>query len=131
MDRENESQISISHAGCRGTCKTYDLTLLPSGLVLYDGVRYVKTIGKARTHIERSKYDELLLEFERISFFSLGECVLVLDAPSTVTTVTVHGRSKSVRHTYDCDGSTALADLEDRVERTVNSRQWTEQSRKP
>lgn len=131
MDRENESRISISHAGCRGTCSIYDLTLLPSGLVLYNGVRFVKTLGKAQTHIERSKYEELLVQFERINFFSLGECALVLDAPYTVTTVAVQGKSKTVRHTYDCNGSTALADLEDQIEQTVDSRQWTEPAKNP
>jgi len=137
-DRAADSRITISHSGCRGSCPVYDLTLFPSGLVLYNGVRYVKTIGKAQTQIQPNTYRAFLLDFDRVNFFSLGECALTMDAPGTTTTVAAYGRSKTVHHTGGCileprTEATAnskqwieLTDLEARIEATVNSKQWTE-----
>src|SRR5690349_7844312 len=60
-----DSRITISHTGCRGSCAVYELTLFPSGLVLYNGVRHVKTIGRAQTQIQPNKYKAFLLDFDR------------------------------------------------------------------
>lgn len=132
------SRITISHSGCRGSCAVYDLTLFPGGLVLYNGVRYVRTLGTARARIQPSAYQAFLLDFDRINFFSLGECALTMDAPETATTVAVRGKSKTAHHTGRCPTESGLGvtvsskewsdltDLEARIEMTVNSRQWTD-----
>ena len=132
-----DSRITISHSGCRGTCAIYDVTLFPSGLVLYNGVKHVKTIGKAQTQIQPSTYKAFLVELDRLNFFSLGECALTIDAPGTTTTVAVQGKRKTVHHTGGCiteskvdaTGNSRrwieLTDLETRIEASVNSSQWT------
>ena len=95
-------------------------------------------IFSEQTQIQPNTYRAFLLDFDRVNFFSLGECALTMDAPGTTTTVAAYGKSKTVHHTGGCileprTEATAnskqwieLTDLEARIEATVNSKQWTE-----
>lgn len=126
VDDTKESKISISHSGSRGPSPVYEITVFPDGLVLYTGFRHVKKVGKEKAHIDPMKYNEFIQEFERIRFFSIiEECPMAMDIPLTTVSVTVKGEMNIVRYNVPCGKIEGLPLLEEKIEETVNSKQWT------
>jgi hypothetical protein len=122
----NKSQISISHSACRGRCPVYDLTLLPDGLVLYNGIRNVKLIGKGQSRIESGTYRDLLRRVTEINFFSLPECVEADDAPSVSIAVLFNNKKKILWYSdvMPLYCGEELKKLQGEIEIIVNSKQW-------
>src|SRR6185503_19594813 len=96
----------------------------------------VKLVGQAESSISQEKLRELILAFEKINYFKLralyetpndGCKDWVTDGPTAITSLTINGRSKSVRHYSGCLGMAVLAEL-DKLERAIddaaNTAQW-------
>lgn len=130
--------ITLERTQCFGTCPMYKLTIFSDGRVSYDGMKYVKKVGKASGRISRAKLDELVLEFNNIKYFNLpdsfqpGEKTCpqeATDMPSAITSFTWRGRSKTIWHYHGCRGPSTLellTKLENKIDEVVNVKQWTE-----
>jgi len=129
--------ITLERTVCFGTCPNYRLTIFSDGLVSYEGIRFVKRMGKATGRISRAKLKDLVLEFTNIDYFNLpdsfqpGEKTCPqesTDMPSATTSLTWQGRSKTITHYHGCRGVGTLellTKLENKIDEAVNVKQWT------
>lgn len=63
--------VTLKRWGCFWGCPVYTVDVYPSGDVLYNGVRNVKTIGPARWVITKSKVDALHALFRTNGFANM------------------------------------------------------------
>lgn len=131
-----DTLITLERTPCYGMCPMYKITISADGTVVFQGTRFVKTVGAARTAISPSKVRELIDAFARIKYFELNNQYATrtdgckqwfTDNPSAITSITVNARSKTVRHDYGCRGVDVLTDLEKlerEIDLAVNSDQW-------
>ncbi|MEK6287530.1 MAG: DUF6438 domain-containing protein [Acidobacteriota bacterium] len=131
-----DTLITLERTGCYGMCPIYKLTISADGSVLFEGNRFVKKVGTAKSAISQEQIRELIVAFEKINYFDLkdryerpeDDCKQwVTDHPSALTSITLNGTSKSVIHYYGCRGVEVLAKLEkleQAIDDAVNSAQW-------
>ena len=139
-DRSSQSAtsaaaITLERTACFGSCPVYSLSVSASGDVQYEGRANVRKIGLATGKVPRDQVDALLSELERGGYFSFAERYTVsepacgryaTDSPTTITSVTLRGRTKRIAHDYGCGGAPgALVVLERRIDEALNSGQWT------
>lgn len=129
--------ITLERTRCFGACPVYKLTIFSDGHVSYEGIKYVRKIGKATGHISRAKLNDLVEEFTNIYYFNLPasytpgtkQCPqVVTDLPSAITSLTWQRRSHSINHYQGCRGSStleALTELENKIDEVVNVTKWT------
>jgi len=128
--------ITLERTRCYGFCPSYVLKISATGKVTYEGRASVKLVGQAESSISQEKLRELILAFEKINYFELrasyetpndGCKDWVTDGPTAITSLTINGRSKSVRHYSGCRGIAVLAELEkleQAIDDAANSQQW-------
>ena len=70
----------------------------------------------------------MVSEFERVGYFSLSDAYeerVITDASSATTSITVEGKTKTIRHYHgDLNAPKELTELEDKIDQIVNSAQW-------
>lgn len=120
--------ITLERTACFGACPVYELTVYGNGTVVYEGDRFVTEVGIRTTIISEEKVQRLVSEFQGIDYFALSdsyEDVMVTDLPSAITSITIQGRTKRVRHYHgDLRAPQELTKLENRIDEIVNSSQW-------
>lgn len=131
-----DTVITLERTGCYGMCPIYKITISADGSVIFEGNRFVKKVGSAKSVISQEQIRELIAAFEKFKYFDLkdryerpeDDCKQwVTDHPSAITSLTLNGRSKSVIHYYGCRGVEVLArlgKLEQAIDDAVNSAQW-------
>jgi uncharacterized protein DUF6438 len=131
-----DTLITLERTGCYGMCPIYKVSISADGAVVFEGNRFVKKVGSARSAISDEQIRELLVAFEKINYFELSDqyakpedgCKQWLtDHPSAITSITRNGKSKSVTHYYGCRGVDVLKELEkleQAIDEAVNSAQW-------
>lgn len=131
-----DTLITLERTVCYGMCPSYRLTISADGGVVFEGRRFVKTVGTAQSTISKEKLRELIDRFEKINYFRLrnryednrdGCEGVVTDHPSANTSIRINGTSKSVRHYLGCRGVEVLDDLiklEQAIDDAVNTAQW-------
>lgn len=138
LQREIPSDLSIKleRTRCYGFCPSYLLTISAAGKVTFEGRHSVKVIGPAQSSITREKLAELVRGFDDINYFGLQNAYetpndgckdWVTDGPTAITSLTINGRSKSVRHYSGCRGIAVLKDLEkleQAIDEATNVTQW-------
>ena len=114
---------------CFGVCPVYTLTIYGDGRVVYEGIRCVRIEGTITTTISEDKIKQLILEFHKIGYFSLKnsyEDRNATDMPSAFTSLTIDGKTKTVRHYHgDFSAPKKLTELENKIDQIVNPDQWT------
>lgn len=122
--------ITLERTSCYDNCPIYKLTISGDGHVVYEGEQFVNVIGRKTTQISQDKIIELVDEFYKADFFSLKdsyERYEITDNPSTITSITLNGVVKTVRHYHgDTNAPKKLIKLEDRIDEIVNSDVWVE-----
>jgi hypothetical protein len=118
--------ITLQRTVCLGLCPSYSLTIHGDGSVDYFGREFVKVTGEQTGQVSQDKVRELVDEFYRIDFFSLKSSydADILDLPTTITSITIDGRTMRVEDRYDAPQ--ALTDLEKRIDEVANSKKWVE-----
>jgi len=140
-------QIRLVRTVCFGSCPEYSITIFRDGRVLYEGRRFVRKKGKARTRLSQAQLCELRNGLEDVDFFSLRDTYTSYldgcprnstDNPSAITTVTRGGRTKTITHDLGCRSADspdelggslypeALAHFEDLIDKVTNSKEWVE-----
>jgi hypothetical protein len=120
--------ITLERTACFGTCPVYKLTIHGDGKVIYEGIRFVRVEGTIETTISEEKIEKLVSEFQKIDYFSLEDSYEernATDMPSAFTSLTVDGKTKTVKHYHgDSSAPKELTELEDKIDEIVNSNQW-------
>jgi len=130
--------ITLERTGCYGTCPIYKLKIYDDGKVEYEGTEFVKRKGKAESRITTDALQDLAREFEKIDYFKLDDnyggesrnCPESwTDYPTAITSLNWKDQKKTVRHYHGCRGSAVLEQLtalEDKIDKTVNTKRWIE-----
>ena len=120
--------ITLERTACKGKCPVYTLSIYGNGTVVYEGKDYVKVQGRQTTAISEDQVRQLIAEFQKVDYFALEDSYeefMATDMPSTYTSLTVGGKTKTVRHYHgDFSAPEELTALEDRIDDIVNSDQW-------
>ena len=128
--------ITLERTRCYGFCPSYLLKISATGKVTFEGRFSVKFVGSAESSISREKLGELIRVFEKINYFDLRAAYetpndgckdWVTDGPTAITSLTINGRSKLVRHYSGCRGIAVLAELEkleQAIDDAANTEQW-------
>ena len=131
-----DTQITLERTGCYGMCPIYKVSISADGTVVFEGTRFVKKVGTARSAISEEQIRDLLAAFEKINYFELSDQYVkpddgckqwLTDNPSAITSITLNGKSKLVTHYYGCRGLDVLKELErleQAIDDAVNSAQW-------
>jgi uncharacterized protein DUF6438 len=127
--------ITLERTACFGACPVYTISVSPSGEVTYEGKAHVRRMGAGTARVPRERVDSLLSELEQAGYFSFADRYLpsepacgraATDAPTVTTSVTLAGRTKQIAHYYGCSSVPgALTILEQKIDETLNSGQWT------
>ena len=124
-----EVVITLEKTACLGVCPVYKLTIYGDGRVVFEGIRCVKIEGTRTTTINEDKIKQLILEFRKIDYYSLKNSYEehnATDMPSAFTSLTLDGKTKTVRHYHgDISAPKELTELENKIDEVVNSDQWT------
>ena len=120
----------------------YNLTISADGTVIFKGNKHVKVVGEAKGKISEKELRGLLIEFDRVNYFSLHEryewkndgCpVYITDRPFVYTSIQISGRKKAISHYYGCVEDKddryiifqqQLFNLEKKIDEVVNTKQW-------
>jgi hypothetical protein len=125
--------ITMERTACYGTCPVYTLMIKGDGSVVYEGKDFVKVKGKQTSNISEDDVKQLIDEFYEMDYFSLedsytykvnkdGIRTLVQDLPTTKTSITIEGKTKSVENYYGAPEK--LKVLEDKIDEMCNTMQW-------
>lgn len=128
------SRVSLERRPCYGTCPVYRVSVAGDGVVVFEGLQHVDSIGRFTGRIDDDRAAALSRLFQELDFFTLADkyaygepnCpTYATDAPTVVTAVTVGGRSKTVEHDLGCANvPQRLVDLERRIDEIVGTSRW-------
>lgn len=124
--------VTMERTPCFGACPIYKLTIYGDGRAVYEGEEFVAVKGQQTATIGAAQIRELVAAIESADYFSLNDdySAPATDLPSTITTVTLGGQSKTINHYGVCgysDIDTApkeLCDLESKIDEITNSARW-------
>ena len=90
--------ITMKRTPCYGECPQYMISFYESGIVVYNGVRFVQNIGCFKSNINSQQINYIKLLLEEIQFFDLDEEYIseVTDIPSIITEVFINGNRHRV-----------------------------------
>lgn len=115
--------IRLERHPCLGCQLEYSLEIRGDGTVRYTS-DWPEKKREASGSISRSQLRRLILEFQKVGYFSLcGKYEHWIDQSETVTSIALDGLQKQVVNSGR-RGPPALEDLESEIERTVNSHRW-------
>ncbi len=96
-----DAVITLERTLCFGNCPAYKLTVYGNGAVTFEGKSFVRVTGKAEGAITQEQFKQLIFVFEEANYDSLKDSytqISVTDAPYVTTSITVDGKTKTVRH---------------------------------
>ena len=128
-------RISLERRPCYGTCPVYTVRVDDTGLVDYEGMKFVARLGTVTDTASRDSVRVLAAALTKAGFFDLADryvfgeptCLrYASDAPIVITTITTGGRTKRVEHDHGCSGvPPQLIELENRIDDAIETRRWT------
>jgi hypothetical protein len=126
-----DTVIHLERTSCFGPCPIYAVTIDAQGTITYNGIKFVRVVGRQIAHIAPSLVARLLATAARVHFFDLhdayrvienpdGTVMTVTDQPTTIVTITVNGRTKRVEDYVGAPDSLMSFEREvDDVARTI------------
>ena len=122
------TMISLERTLCYGRCPVYSITIYGDGTVRYEGKEHVNVKGSQTRVVNHERVRQLVAEFEQAGYFSMNDAYtayMITDAPSAITSITIDGRTKRVRHYLgDRTAPKELMLLENRIDEVAGSREW-------
>ena len=116
--------ITMERTVCFGACPAYKVMVYGNGTVAYEGFDFVAMEGKQTAQISKEQVSELVSQFYKNGFFSLGNRYEspYTDLPSTTTSIAIGGSEKSVyRYGFQPQN---LIELEDRIDEIAGTAKW-------
>lgn len=123
-----DTEISIEHTVCFGSCPIYTVTIAGDGRVTYDGGFHVAFAGRVEEQVDPAAVAALIEQFRAAQFFGLEDRyeAPVTDLPSTVLRLRLGKAEKTVvdyAGLYDGMPPSVIA-LERAVETLARSARW-------
>jgi hypothetical protein len=125
--------ITLERTPCFGSCPIYKLTITGDvkgdAKVIYEGINFVKIRGQRSTKISAKQFRQLVTEFQQVNYLSLKDNYQggPTDFPSAITSITVGKQQKKVNHYQGSpEAPKNLTELENKIDKIVNTRQWIE-----
>jgi hypothetical protein len=119
--------ITLERSGCFGPCPAYKVTIYGSGKVVYRGDKNVRVAEERTISISPDKVAKLIEEFDKVKFFTLKDSYEggPTDGTSATTSIKLNGKTKTIKDYHPApDSPPTLVELENIIDRTVNSSQW-------
>lgn len=113
---------------CYGTCPHYDLTIYQNGYAVYEGKRFVDSIGKFETTLNKATMQKIADQLEDSGYFSLADEYpedgqYPTDLPQIIIRVKSNGLDKTVvDNRYDTPQR--LNNLENFIDLLVEDQDW-------
>jgi hypothetical protein len=127
--------ITLERTPCFGRCPVYTVAITKSGLVRYEGKRFVADSGADTARIAPEAVRSLLAELDRGGFFGLEDRYVsgapacgpyATDLPSAITSADNGDVSKQIQHDHGCSQAPAiLSSLEKRIDEVAGTAKWT------
>lgn len=128
MSDAGDAVITLERTRCFGTCPVYRVIIKKNGTVTYEGKDHVRVKGRQTSAVPCEKVEDLISEFRKIGYFSLKdsyEKYEITDLPSAITSLSVDGKTKTVRHYYgDSSSPRVLYELEKRIDGIAGTEKW-------
>ncbi|MGB1040795.1 MAG: DUF6438 domain-containing protein [Flavobacteriales bacterium] len=107
-DEEAETLVvmSLSRSVCFGTCPAFEAKIFGNGIVVYEGIKNVKRLGKYKGKISVDEINRFMLTASKLGFFKLKDKYdnpNVTDLPTAVTFLNYNGKKKKVICRFECD----------------------------
>lgn len=95
--------VSLQTFPCRGFCPMYTLTAYNSGLLEYNGEKFVEKVGTATVTLTAKELEQLRSETAKVDLWQYPDDIKsqVMDAPYATLMVWKDGKTKSVRGSID------------------------------
>jgi hypothetical protein len=126
--------VTLERTPCFGRCPVYRVTISRSGLVRYEGKRFVADSGRDSARISSKAVAGLLKELERGGYYAFDEKYVAAasgcgsyatDLPSVITSVDDGKRAKRVEHDHGCSRAPqALIGLENTIDTVAGTARW-------
>ena len=126
--------VTLERTPCFGRCPVYRVTVARSGLVRWEGRRFVADSGLDSVTISAGAVDSLLAELARGGYYGFEgrymsgapACGLyATDLPTVVSSATDGRQSQRVEHDHGCTAAPrALAALEQRIDSVAGTARW-------
>ena len=127
--------VTLERTPCFGTCPVYTVAITPSGTVRFNGRHHVAHTGEATATIPAARVDSLLAELKAGGYFELADRYVMdalacgmyaTDSPTIITSATLGGMTKTIRHDRGCSAAPAeLSRLEQRIDEVAGTGRWT------
>lgn len=118
----------LRRTACYGTCPVYSVTIRQDGTVEYEGIRFVKVLGRRTAKLAPRKLASLRAAFQHAKFFELKDrfaCYQVTDQPSAFVTYRSGDHERTLKHYYGCLGvPKTLGKLEHEIDVLVGTVKW-------
>lgn len=120
---------SIERTPCYGTCPHYSIKIYKSGLVIYEGKRFVNKEGKHKAFLSNDKLLEIDKYAIELGYYNLKDRYedQVTDLPSCTTRLNGSKADKSVFH-YG-KGPDALVKFEKYLDGLFARKEWVEKKK--
>ena len=132
------STVTLERQACYGTCPVYRVQIDSTGHVAFEGRAHVRHQGEASAQMSDESFSVIEAAVLKSGLESLSSDYTrgnpacgshATDMPSVVLSVTVAGRTRSIRHDYGCSGAPrALRGLYRLIDSVANTGRWTGQS---
>jgi hypothetical protein len=126
--------VTLERTPCFGSCPVYSLSITRSGVVRFDGKKFVRRAGPDSAKISTAAVDSLLAEMSKAGYYDFEERYTsgapacgryATDLPSAITSVTDDSRSRRIQHDHGCsDAPPALSRLEGRIDEVAGTARW-------
>ncbi len=103
QSKESTPVIVFEKTPCYGTCPNYTASIYKSGLVVFEGKRFVDLIGEYKFNLGEDWVKLTINKSKDINFFEMEDRYdgNVTDLPSTYTTINWKGESKKIKARYE------------------------------
>ncbi len=114
--------ITLERTPCFGSCPAYRVTVHGDGQVTYEGEMFVEVMGVETYQIPEEDVRELVAAFVSLNYFSLDDEYVSrsTDLPSTTTSITIGGMTKTVYHYGDGPGT--LIQVENKIDELAQTK---------
>ncbi len=132
----------MARTQCRGNCPIYNLSVESDGKVVFEGVKFTQTIGKAESQLNDEKIKGLIEEIKKAKFFTFKDdyssqsknCTqFATDGPGAVLSIKFNEQEKNINHSTNCfvigwfsneDKLKPLTVLENKIDEIVETKRW-------
>ncbi|HEX7409252.1 MAG TPA: DUF6438 domain-containing protein [Candidatus Binatia bacterium] len=141
----SDLRVTLERQMCFGECPVYTVSVDSSGLVSFEGIRFVETTGRATAAVSDEQLVALVNAFQESDFLSLQDCYLLAlfgggdrcgedtcsnwywDAATVITSFHANGVLKEVVHYHGCEVTEQqqrLDQLETAIDETLDTCRW-------